>query len=260
MQAPQHQPAAKNRTKNWQIKNWQWLANPTRFLKVGEWLMPYLLIATAISLGVGLYYGLIQSPPDYQQGDTVRIMYLHVPAAYLGLLAYAVMAFGSLSYLIWAHPLGDMLARAAALPGAVFTLICLVTGALWGKPMWGTYWVWDARLTSMLILFFLYIGYMALANGFEEIGRGAKPAAILALVGTVNLPIIKFSVDWWNSLHQPASLLRIGGPTLDSAMLIPLLWMMLAFSLLFMVLVIWRVRTLTNQVKLKQIALRNWGA
>ncbi len=235
---------------------WQKLANPSRFLRVFERIMPLMIVACVGFMAAGLYYGLVASPADYQQGDTVRIMYVHVPAAYLGVFGYAVMAFGSLSYLIWNHPLGDLLARAAAVPGAVFTLICLITGALWGKPMWGTYWVWDARLTSMLILFFLYIGYIALANGFEEVGRGAKPAAILALVGSINLPIIKFSVEWWNTLHQPASLFRMDGPAIAPEMLTPLLLMMAAFTLLFIMLTVIRVRIFTREVKYHQLQIK----
>ena len=225
-------------------RNWQTLAAPGRFLPVAERLLPLLIIATAISWAAGLVISLSLSPPDYQQGETVRIMYIHVPAAYMALLAYGVMAAGSISFLVFRHPLGDLIARAAAPIGATFCLICLITGALWGKPMWGTFWVWDARLTSMLILFFLYLGYIGLANGFEEPGRGAKPAAILAIIGTINLPIIKFSVDWWATLHQPASLFRMDGPTLDASMLTPLLVMIAAHMLLFLVLVIVRVRSL----------------
>jgi len=212
------------------------LANPTRFLSLVDRLVPWLTVATLALLGIGLYLAFFVAPPDYQQGETVRIMFVHVPAAWLAMFGYSLIAAASLGTLIWRHPLADVAAKAAAPIGATFCFIALVTGSLWGKPMWGTYWVWDARLTSMLVLFLLYLGLIALWQAIEEPGRAGRAAAILALVGAINIPIIKFSVDWWNTLHQPASIVRIGGPTIDPAMLWPLLVMAAAFTLLFVLL------------------------
>src|SRR5438309_7531063 len=211
-------------------------ANPKRFLDASRSLPAWLFAAAAIFIGFGLYLSLFVVPPERQQGDAVRIMFVHVPAAWIGMGAYALTAISSAWALVNRHPLADVAAREAAPLGAVFTALALVTGSLWGKPMWGTYWVWDARLTSFLLLFFLYIGYMALWNAIEDETRAARAAAILALVGAVNIPIIKFSVEWWNTLHQGASVLRIGGPTMDRAFLIPLVIMAVAFSLLFVTL------------------------
>ncbi len=211
-------------------------ANPARFARFAAAATPWSAALTALLFAAGLMLALIASPPDYQQGETVRIMYIHVPSAWMAMSAYVVVAAGSASALVWRHPLGDVIARAASPVGAAFTLLALVTGSLWGKPMWGTWWVWDARLTSVLILFFLYLGYIALANAFDDPTRGARAAAILALVGFVNVPIIKFSVDWWNTLHQPASVIRLGGTAIDPSLLYPLLVMALAFFLLFFTL------------------------
>jgi heme exporter protein C len=212
------------------------LANPTRFLSLVDRLIPWLTVATLILLGIGLYLAFFVAPPDYQQGETVRIMFVHVPAAWLAMFGYMLIASAALGTLIWRHPLADVAAKTAAPIGATFCFIALVTGSLWGKPMWGTYWVWDARLTSMLVLFLLYLGLIALWQAIEEPGRAGRAAAILALVGAINIPIIKFSVDWWNTLHQPASIIRIGGPTIDPSMLAPLLVMAIAFTLLFVLL------------------------
>jgi heme exporter protein C len=212
------------------------LANPTRFLRLVDQLVPWLTAAALILLAVGLYLSFFVAPPDYQQGETVRIMFIHVPAAWLAMFGYMLIAIAALGTLIWRHPLADVAAKTAAPIGATFTLIALVTGSLWGKPMWGTYWVWDARLTSVLVLFLLYLGLIALWQSIEEPGRAGRAAAILALVGAVNVPIIKFSVDWWNTLHQPASIIRIGGPTIDPSMLWPLLVMAVGFTLLFVLL------------------------
>lgn len=217
-------------------------ANPTRFFRVSNAIAPFTGAGFVITGLLGLYYGLFASPADYQQGDTVRIMYIHVPAAYMALMIYGVVATASASVLIWKHPLAEIAARSAAPVGLAFTFLCLVTGSLWGKPMWGTWWVWDARLTSVLILFFLYIGYIALLNAFDEPGRASKPAAILALVGVVNLPIIKFSVDWWNTLHQPAALIRLDGPTIAPEMLTPLLLMIACFTFFFFFILAIRMR------------------
>jgi heme exporter protein C len=212
------------------------LANPTRFLSLVDTVVPWLTALTVILLGIGLYLAFFVAPPDYQQGETVRIMFVHVPAAWLAMFGYVLIAVAALGTLIWRHPLADVAAKAAAPIGATFCLIALVTGSLWGKPMWGTYWVWDARLTSMLVLFLLYLGLIALMQAIDEPGRAGRAAAILALVGAVNIPIIKFSVDWWNTLHQPASIVRLGGPSIDPSMLWPLLVMAVAFTLMFVLL------------------------
>ena len=212
------------------------LANPTRFLDLAGRAIPWLTAAALMVLSVGLYLSFFVAPPDYQQGETVRIMFVHVPAAWLAMFGYMLIAVAALGTLIWRHPLADVAAKTAAPIGATFCFIALVTGSLWGKPMWGTYWVWDARLTSMLVLFLLYLGLIALWQAIDEPGRAGRAAANLALVGVVNIPIIKFSVDWWNTLHQPASIVRAGGPTIDPSMLWPLLVMIVAFTLIFVLL------------------------
>lgn len=217
-------------------------ANPTRFLKLSKVIEPWALVIMVLSLAAGLYYALFSSPVDYQQGHTVRIMYIHVPSAWMAMFCYTAMALASAVALIWKHQLADIAAKATAPIGAGFTLLALVTGALWGKPMWGTWWVWDARLTSVLVLFFLYLGYMALRDAFDDPARGAKSAAILSLVGVVNVPIIKFSVDWWNTLHQPASVVRMDGPAIHPEMLVPLLLMAVAFKFYYVWLVLVRIR------------------
>ena len=211
-------------------------ANPTAFLSLVGRLLPYLWAATAALFALGLWLALFVAPPDYQQGETARIMYLHVPAAWMAMFIYAVMAVAALGTLVWRHPLADAAQKAAAPLGAGFTFICLTTGSLWGKPMWGTYWVWDARLTSVLVLFILYLGLIALWRAMDDFGRAARAAAILTLVGSVNIPIIKFSVNWWNTLHQPASIVRLGGNAIDPSILWPLLIMAVAFTLLFFTL------------------------
>ncbi len=212
------------------------LANPTRFLTLVGAAVPWLAALVVILLAVGLYLALFVAPPDYQQGETVKIMFVHVPAAWLAMFGYVLIAIAALGTLIWRHPLADVAAKTAAPIGATFTFVALVTGSLWGKPMWGTYWVWDARLTSMLVLFLLYLGLIALWQAIEEPGRAGRAAAILALVGVVNIPIIKFSVDWWNTLHQPASVFRAGGPTIDPVLLTPLFVMAVGFTALFVLL------------------------
>ncbi len=220
-------------------------------MRIAGAVLPWSAAATALLLVAGLYFALFASPPDYQQGETVRIMYVHVPAAWMALFVYTCMAVASATALIWRHPLADLIARSAAPIGAGFTFIALVTGSLWGKPMWGTWWVWDARLTSVLILFFLYLGYIALANAFDDPTRGARAAAILALVGFVNVPIIKFSVDWWNTLHQPASISRFDAPAIDPAMLTPLLLMGLGFTAYFVTVLLLRVKSEVVAAKLR---------
>jgi heme exporter protein C len=211
------------------------LANPSRFLSLVERLLPWLAGVTLVAFAVGLNltYG---APDDYQQGATVKIMFIHVPSAWLAMACWALMSMAALGTLVWRHPLADVAAKAAAPIGAAFTFLCLVTGSLWGRPMWGTYWVWDARLTSVLVLFLMYLGVMALWRTVEDPSRAARAAAILTLVGAINLPIIKFSVDWWNTLHQPASVIRIAGPAIHSTILVPLLVMAAAFILLFVTL------------------------
>jgi heme exporter protein C len=211
------------------------LANPTRFLTLSGRVLPWLAGATAIVFAVGLFMA-ANAPDDYQQGATVKIMFLHVPSAWLCMFVWALMSVAALGTLVWRHPLADVAAKAAAPIGAALTLLCLVTGSLWGRPMWGTYWVWDALLTSVLVLFLMYLGVLAIYATADNPNRGARAAAILTLIGAVNLPIIKFSVDWWNTLHQPASVIRMGGSAIDPSILHPLLVMALAFLLLFVTL------------------------
>jgi heme exporter protein C len=232
------------------------LANPTRFLELADRLIPWLAGLTFLLLGIGLYLSFFVAPPDYQQGETVKIMFVHVPSAWLAMFGYTLIAIASIGSLIWRHPLADVAAKTAAPIGATFCFLALVTGSLWGKPMWGTYWVWDARLTSMLVLFLLYLGLIALWQSIEEPGRAGRAAAILAIVGFINVPIIKFSVEWWNTLHQPASIFRAGGPTVDSAMLWPLGFMAVAYLLLFVTLLLMRMQTalLRARVRVLQIA------
>jgi len=212
------------------------LANPSRFLALAERALPWLVAATLGAFAVGLVQTFFIAPDDYQQGATVKIMFVHVPSAWLSMFCWALMSVAALGTLVWRHPLADVAAKAAAPIGAAFTFLCLVTGSLWGRPMWGTYWVWDARLTSVLVLFLMYLGLIALWRTVDDPSRAGRAAAILTLVGAVNLPIIKFSVDWWNTLHQPASVFRLGGPTVDPSILVPLLWMAIAFTLLFVTL------------------------
>lgn len=218
------------------------LANPDRFDRFARALTPWLGGAAITLLAAGLYLALFKSPADYQQGDSVRIMYVHVPAAWMALMCYSAMAVSSIAGFIWKHPLADVAAKSTAPIGAAFTFLALVTGSLWGKPMWGTWWAWDARLTSVLILLFMYLGYMALWSAIEDKARAARIAAIACIVGFINVPIIKFSVDWWNSLHQPASVIRADGPTIHGSMLTPLLLMGLAYSLLFAALLFMAMR------------------
>src|SRR5499426_506847 len=211
------------------------LANPTKFLALTARVLPWLAALTAILLAIGLYQS-ASAPDDYQQGATVKIMFIHVPNAWLAMFAWGVMSAAALGTLVWRHPPADVAAKCAAPLGAAFTFLALVTGSLWGRPMWGTYWVWDARLTSVLVLFIMYLALIALWRTVDDQAQAGRAAAILTLVGAINLPIIKFSVDWWNTLHQPASVFRMGGPTIDPSLLKPLLIMALAFTFLFMTL------------------------
>ncbi len=230
-------------------------ANPTRFMRYSAAILPWSTWITAALIVAGLYLALFVAPPDYQQGDSVRIMFVHVPAAWMALFVYTAMAVASATALIWKHPLADIAARGSAPIGACFTFIALATGSLWGKPMWGTWWVWDARLTSMLVLFFLYLGYMALADAFDDRAKGARAAAILALVGFVNVPIIKFSVDWWNTLHQPASVVKLGGPSIHASLLAPLLVMALGFTAFYVSVLILRMRAAIVAARLRALGM-----
>lgn len=205
-------------------------ANPTRFLRLADAIMPWLLGIFVLSFGAGLYLAFFASPPDYQQGNTVRIMYIHVPSAIMTTGLYMFMAIASAAALIWRHPLSALAAKSAAPVGAAFCFVTLATGSLWGRPMWGTWWEWDGRMTSVLVQFFLYLGYMVIWQAFSDRQRASNAAAILAIVGVVNLVIIRFSVEWWNTLHQPASLLKKGGPSIDGSMLWPLATMAVAAS------------------------------
>jgi heme exporter protein C len=211
------------------------LANPSRFLAISGRALPWLSAATVLVFAIGVIQ-IYLAPDDYQQGATVKILFIHVPAAWLGIFGWLLMSAAALGTLVWRHPLADVAGKAAAPIGSAFTLMCLVTGSLWGRPMWGTYWVWDARLTSVLVLFLMYLGVIALWRTIEDPTQAARAAAVLTLVGAINVPIIKFSVDWWNTLHQPASVLRFGGSTIHPAILVPLIVMAIAFTLLFLTL------------------------
>jgi heme exporter protein C len=215
------------------------LANPSRFLALAGRILPWLVAATALVLLIGLYQS-ATAPDDYQQGATVKIMFIHVPNAWLSMFVWGVMSVAALGTLVWRHPLADVAQKAAAPIGAAFTFLALVTGSLWGRPMWGTYWQWDARLTSVLILFLMYLGLMALWRAVEDPSRAARAAAVLTLVGAINIPIIKFSVDWWNTLHQGESILA---GKIAPVFLWPLLTMMLGYTLLFVTLWLVRIRT-----------------
>ena len=216
-------------------------ANPHRFMKLAARLHAPLWLTALVALAFGLFM-VSGVPDDYQQGATVRIMFVHVPAAWMALFAYSFIFFASIVAVVLRHPLGYLAARAAAPVGAVFTLVALVTGALWGQPMWGTWWVWDARLTSVLVLLFIYLGYIALWEAIDDYGRAARATSILAFVGFVNVPIVKFSVDWWNTLHQPASVSRFARPALHADFLYPLLVMGVAFLLLFLAITLTRLQ------------------
>ncbi|MBM3489379.1 MAG: heme ABC transporter permease [Alphaproteobacteria bacterium] len=230
-------------------------ANPARFARLSARALPWAWAVAGLALGSGLVGGLLLAPADYQQGDSVRIMFVHVPSAWMAMFVYAFMAAASAVGLIWRHALADIAAKAAAPLGAGFTFAALATGSLWGQPMWGTWWVWDARLTSVLVLFFLYLGYIALWQAIEDPGKAARAAAILALVGVVNLPIIKFSVDWWNTLHQPASVLRLAGPTIHSSMLWPLLLMAVGFKAYFVAVLLLRMHAELNWRRIRALRL-----
>ncbi len=230
-------------------------ANPTRFLALSSRLIPFLAVASTVLIAAGVYAAFFVAPADYQQGETVRIIYIHVPSAWLSMGCYSLMALSALGTLIWRHPLADVSAKALLPIGMAFTFICLVTGAFWGRPMWGTWWVWDARLTSVLILFLIYCGIMALWNAFEDPARAGRAVAIMTLAGAINIPIIKFSVDWWNTLHQPASVFRVGGPSIHPTMLWPLLVMASGFLLLTIALQLNGMRTEILRRRIRTLSL-----
>jgi heme exporter protein C len=225
------------------------LANPSRFLALSARLMPWLIATTLIAFAIALPEVWL-APDDYQQGATVKIMFIHVPGAWLGLFGWGLMSAAALGTLVWRHPLADVAAKAAAPIGAAFTLMCLLTGSLWGRPMWGTYWVWDARLSSVLVLFLMYLAVIALWRTMDDPSRAARAAAVFTLVGAINIPIIKFSVDWWNTLHQGASVLRLGGSRLDVSFLVPLIAMLVSFTLLFITL---HVAAMRNEIMRRRI-------
>lgn len=247
------QPSAVNR----QASAFHRLASPAAFTRFSNKLLPWVAAATVGLLAYGLYLALFISPPDYQQGETVRIMYLHVPCAWLCMAIYGLMAVCSASWLVYRHPLADLIARCAAPLGASFTLIVLLTGSIWGKPTWGAWWVWDARLTSVLILFFLYLGYMAITKVDYIDDKNRMAAAILSLLGAINLPIIKFSVEWWNTLHQPASVIRVGGSTIDATMQTPLFIMFAGLTSLFILCLLLRVQAALLQQKWRRMQLQS---
>ena len=220
--------------------------NPGFLVNYIKPLTPWSGGISIILLLVGLWFSLYQSPIDYQQGNAVRIMYIHVPSAWMSMGIYSFIALSSFFGLIYGHITAFTLAKAAAPIGATFTAICLISGSAWGKPMWGTWWVWDARLTSVLILFFFYIGYIVFSKSFNDFSKGEKFSSILAIIGLVNLPIIKFSVDYWNTLHQPASISKFGAPSIHIDMLIPLLIMFLAFIFIFIHLLMIRFQLELN--------------
>ena len=234
-------------------------ANPARFSRIANAILPWTFALMLITFGAGLYYALYASPPDYQQGETVRIMYIHVPSAAFSLSVYGFMALASVVFLIWKHPLAALAAKAAAPIGLLFTGLALITGSVWGKPMWGAWWVWDARLTSVLVQFFLILGYMALWQVMEDNRKAAKASAIIAIVGAINLPIIKFSVDWWNTLHQPAGFLKFGPSTLDDTFELPLMIMLAAYLFYFITVLLWRLKAEISERRLEQLARERSG-
>ena len=234
-----------------------YLANPNRFLNFIKPIEFSIGVFSFLFIFIGLYLSLFNSPEDYQQGDTVRIMYIHVPFAWFASFLYFSISIASIFFLIWKHPFADIIARSIAPLGLIFSILTILTGSLWGKPMWGTWWVWDARLTSMLVLLFFYLGYILLSNAFERKIEGSKTASVLAIVGLINLPIVKFSVDWWNTLHQPASIIKIGGPSIDDKMLLPLTLMFFALSFFSLYLIILNVKTKLIEKKCEALLLKS---
>ena len=237
----------------------QKFANPANFLKIANAVLPYTWGITAVLFALGLYGALITSPADEKHGEAVRMMYVHVPAAWMGMFVYCAMAFFSAIAIIYRHPLADAAAKTAAPIGAVFCFLALVTGSLWGKPGWGTYWVWDARITSMFVLMLFYLGYIALWQSIEEPTRAAAIARVVAIVGVINVVIVKFSVEWWHTLHQGASVLKMGGSTIDRSMLWVLLVMAVAYTILFLALHLTAIRSEIASRKLRQARLIEIG-
>jgi heme exporter protein C len=230
-------------------------ANPGRFLRLSGAALPWLAACAIVFTLCGLAWGLFFTPADWQQGDAVRIMYVHVPAAWLASAGYFALAACSVLSLVWRHRLADLAAAEIGPVGAAFTALCLATGSLWGKPMWGAWWVWDARLTSVLVLFFLYLGHISLVRAFDDPERGYRAGAILALVGVVNLPIIKFSVDWWNTLHQPATISFTGAPTMYVGMLWPLLFAAIGYTVAFAAIVLLRTRAAVMEWRIRALLM-----
>ena len=230
-------------------------ANPARFLRFSKKIFPWVVSICVITILAGLILGLGVVPPDYRQGDAYRIIFVHVPASWMALMIYVIIAISSAAGFIWRHPLADLIAKSSAPIGLCFTFISLATGSLWGKPMWGTWWVWDARVTSMLVLFFLYLGYIALQKAYDDPTKSARAASILALVGIVNIPIIKFSVDWWNTLHQPATISKFDRPSMDDSMIAPLLLMLVGFIAYYFTILIIRLKAEIMNRKIRNIHL-----
>ena len=241
-------------------RNLHRFANPGRFLRLSGAVLPWLSLAALLLTATGLVWGLFFAPADWQQGDAVRIIYVHVPAAWLASAGYFALALCSVASLVWRHPLADLASAEIGPVGAGFTALCLATGSLWGRPMWGAWWVWDARLTSVLVLFFLYVGHVALVRAFDDPQRGYRAGAILALVGVVNLPIIKFSVDWWNTLHQSATISFTGAPTMYLPMLWPLLIAAIGYTLCFAAIVVARTRAAVMERRIRALLMAQAGA
>jgi heme exporter protein C len=233
-------------------------ANPARFLRIARPLTPILTVAGLVLVVIGSWAGLTQTPPDYLQGESVRILYIHVPAAWLGMAGWMGIAIASIAQLVWRHPLSEIAARAVAIPGALFTALCLITGSIWGRPTWGTWWEWDGRMTSMLVLLFLYFGYIALANVNAERGSMNRATAIFGIVGAINIPIINRSVVWWKSLHQGPSI-TLKGSSIAPEILWPLSFTVVGFSLLFGAIVLMRMRTMLAGAK-REARLRRMAA
>ena len=234
-------------------------ANPARFLRFARRIFPWVAVLAVASIAAALVLGLWVVPPDYRQGDAYRIIFVHVPASWMALMIYVIIALASAAGFIWRHPLADLVAKSSAPIGACFTFISLVTGSLWGAPMWGTWWVWYARVTSMLVLLFLYLGYIALNGAYDDPTKGARASAILALVGIVNIPIIKFSADWWNTLHQPATLSKFDRPSMDASMIAPLLLMVIGFIAYYLAVLIIRLRSEIAARRIRNLRLAQVG-
>ncbi len=237
------------------VKLFHRFANPGQFLRLSGKVLPWLYSAGVLLTAIGVIWGLFFAPNDWQQGDTVKIMYVHVPFAWLASAGYVSLAICSVLSLVWRHPLADLAAAELGPVGAAFTAVCLATGSLWGKPTWGAWWVWDARLTSVFVLFLLYLGHIALVRAFDDPTRGYRAGAILALVGVINLPIIKFSVNWWNTLHQPASIGLTGAPTIAASLLWPLLFTTLGFTLLFAAITVARTRAGVMERRIRMLLM-----